>query len=420
MNIPYSSDSAAPTRATITLINHDNPEKSYSKEFNHNYSNSSTDWGYSSFMKLRDLTNPAKGFIVNDSIVLKAEIEVQQQAQRSTSGELARQNSVLTCPGCDCDYDTQGGKKPMSLRCGHTFCSDCLDKKCNNYTSDSPVTITCSVCEQEHSGGSTRELWFPNHAVMQMIGNFIPKSKYFCESHKQNMDYYCFVDSCLVCIGCAYQGKHAGHECKLVSDAKMEVEKQLTLTVKKVVSKSTEISSKLDLFKDEQKSLRSQEDGLVQVIEQSYRELEELIKKRKDSQLRELKEHMEELNSSVETNVRSTEEKGSQVLSALTEYEAWKALSAKDALLKLGTLNTTLKTAESIPTGTKSSANLHTSISFINPMSELFAYIENHGRLDVIGSQGSVENNHQANLASGDSDGKNVHTPPNKRKKYSQ
>ncbi len=52
------------------------------------------------------------------------------RAQRSTSGELARQNSVLTCPGCDCDYDTQGGKKPMSLRCGHTFCSGTAAGSC--------------------------------------------------------------------------------------------------------------------------------------------------------------------------------------------------------------------------------------------------------------------------------------------------
>lgn len=160
------------------------------------------------------------------------------------------------------------------------------------------------ACEQEHSGISSCELCFPNHAVIQMIGNFIPKSKYFCNEHKQNMDYYCFVDSCLVCIGCAYQGKHAQHKCKLVTEAKVEAEKQLGLNAKAITSKSTEVSHKLDLLRSEQKSLKSQEDGLVQVIKQCYRQLEELVTKQEESQVQELKEHMEELNSSVEANIR--------------------------------------------------------------------------------------------------------------------
>lgn len=183
-----------------------------------------------------------------------------------------------------------------------SFTTECLDKKCS--TSDLTMKITCTMCLQEHLGGSSRELWFPNHSVIQMIGNVIPKSKYFCDTHKQNMDYYCFVDYCLVCIGCAYQGKHAGHLCKLVSEARTEVENQLRIANKKVVSKSTEVSRKLELLKDEQRSVQSQEDTLVHAVEKSYKQLEEVIKRQKDSQLKELREHMEELNSSINTRIR--------------------------------------------------------------------------------------------------------------------
>ena len=31
--------------------------------------------------------------------------------------------SVLVCPCCESEYKPQGAKQPMSLRCGHTFCS---------------------------------------------------------------------------------------------------------------------------------------------------------------------------------------------------------------------------------------------------------------------------------------------------------
>ena len=184
-----------------------------------------------------------------------------------------------------------------------TSLTECLDSKAN--TDSLSTSITCVLCKQEHSGASSRELWFPNHSVIQMIGNVIPKSKYFCEAHHQNMDYYCLEDSCLVCIVCAYQGKHAGHSCKPVSLARTDVETQLQLAVKKVVSKSTELSRKLELLEDEQKALRNQEEGLVRVVEQSYRELEEIIKKQRESQLQELREHMEECNSLIEANIRS-------------------------------------------------------------------------------------------------------------------
>ena len=35
---------------------------------------------------------------------------------------LASSISVLSCPACGEEYQSEGKQQPMSLRCGHTFC----------------------------------------------------------------------------------------------------------------------------------------------------------------------------------------------------------------------------------------------------------------------------------------------------------
>lgn len=170
--------------------------------------------------------------------------------------------------------------------------------------SDSSVNLVCTFCKQHHTAETRNALWFPNHSVIQMIGNVIPKSRYFCEVHQQNMNYYCFDDNCIVCIGCAYQGQHSEHSCKLVTEAKKEVESGLGITVKKVVSKSAEVSRKLQLLRDEQKSLKLQEDSLSRVVEESYKQLEEIIQRQKELQLQELRMHTEESMSSMHSHIR--------------------------------------------------------------------------------------------------------------------
>ncbi len=113
-----------------------------------------------------------------------------------------------------------------------------------------------------------------------------------------------------------------------------------------------------------------------------------------------------------------TEERSSQIQSALTEFKTWQDLSPKDALQELGTLKTTLETAASMAIDTKTLDNVHTTVSFIKPMSEVFASLENYrSHLEVtIPPQVCVESQ---SVSSG-SQGKDIGTPPTKRKKLSQ
>jgi hypothetical protein len=60
--------------ASISLVNQLDPENSYTKDFRHQYTRNSTDWGYSSFLRWREVLNPLRGFVKDDTILVRARL----------------------------------------------------------------------------------------------------------------------------------------------------------------------------------------------------------------------------------------------------------------------------------------------------------------------------------------------------------
>jgi hypothetical protein len=46
-------------------------------ESSHKWSQAETDWGFTGFMLVGELTDPERGFLVNDTVKIKVEITVQ-------------------------------------------------------------------------------------------------------------------------------------------------------------------------------------------------------------------------------------------------------------------------------------------------------------------------------------------------------
>ncbi|CAI8015339.1 Tripartite motif-containing protein 72, partial [Geodia barretti] len=60
--------------ASISLVNQLDSEKSYTKDFRHHYTRNSTDWGYSGFLRWREVLNPLRGFVKDDTILVRARL----------------------------------------------------------------------------------------------------------------------------------------------------------------------------------------------------------------------------------------------------------------------------------------------------------------------------------------------------------
>eukprot|EP00775_Hariotina_reticulata_P001261 gene1261-1601_t len=62
----------------LSIVNQKNPGAGdFFKESSHKWSSNETDWGFTQFIPLVDLQDPEKGFLVNDTLQIKVEIQVQ-------------------------------------------------------------------------------------------------------------------------------------------------------------------------------------------------------------------------------------------------------------------------------------------------------------------------------------------------------
>lgn len=69
----------------------------------HQFNVRESDWGFTSFMPLQDLYDPARGFLVNDSLVVEADVNVRKVVDywaydsKKETGFVGLKNQGATC-----------------------------------------------------------------------------------------------------------------------------------------------------------------------------------------------------------------------------------------------------------------------------------------------------------------------------------
>jgi hypothetical protein len=182
--------------------------------------------------------------------------------------------------------------------------TECLQKSyipCEGGT----VKICCSLCNKDNSSATIDGLWFPNHAMIQVIGTGVMlKSRNLCDIHQHEKSYYCYDDCTLVCIYCAYQGDHAHHKCQHVDTAKQHMDGDLQKYKQQVTTIVSELERKLLLKRDEHQLLKSQQASVVKAVEDFYTELSLMLTRQKESLLEELSTHVKGVDSTIEQSIR--------------------------------------------------------------------------------------------------------------------
>ena len=182
--------------------------------------------------------------------------------------------------------------------------TECLQKSCIPCEGET-VKICCSLCNKDNSSTTVNGLWFPNHAMIQVIGTGVMlKSRNLCDIHQHEKSYYCYDDCTLVCIYCAYQGDHSLHKCQHVDTAKQHMDSDLQKYKQQVASIILELERKLLLKRDEHQLLKSQQAGVVKAMEDFYTELSLILTRQKESLLKELSTHIEGVDSTIEQSIK--------------------------------------------------------------------------------------------------------------------
>ncbi|CAI7812546.1 unnamed protein product [Closterium sp. NIES-53] len=85
----------------LCLINQYDRKMNVRRDTSHQFSARESDWGFTSFMSLQDLYDPSKGFLVNDTVILEAEVNVRVDYwaydSKKETGYVGLKNQGATC-----------------------------------------------------------------------------------------------------------------------------------------------------------------------------------------------------------------------------------------------------------------------------------------------------------------------------------
>uniref|UniRef100_A0A0D6QUA6 ubiquitinyl hydrolase 1 n=1 Tax=Araucaria cunninghamii TaxID=56994 RepID=A0A0D6QUA6_ARACU len=88
---------------SLAIVNQIHPKYTIRKETQHQFNARESDWGFTSFMPLLDLYDSAKGYLVNDTLVVEAEVTVQRVLDywtydsKKETGFVGLKNQGATC-----------------------------------------------------------------------------------------------------------------------------------------------------------------------------------------------------------------------------------------------------------------------------------------------------------------------------------
>ncbi|KAF8673527.1 hypothetical protein HU200_048610 [Digitaria exilis] len=100
-NLPYGWSRYA--QFSLAIVNQIQPNYTIQKEAQHQFNARESDWGFTSFMPLSELYDPSRGYLVNDTVVVEAQVAIRRMVDywtydsRKDTGYVGLKNQGATC-----------------------------------------------------------------------------------------------------------------------------------------------------------------------------------------------------------------------------------------------------------------------------------------------------------------------------------
>ncbi|KAM5151720.1 uncharacterized protein ACMZJ9_009966 [Mantella aurantiaca] len=247
--------------------------------------------------------------------------------------------------------------EPVSLRCGHNFCRNCIGtaldtqdgsgvyscpecreqyaerptpeknrKLCNivenfrstqqkeeksevfcTYCVDSPVRAvkTCLQCEtsmcDKHLTAHNKTV---DHVLVEPTSSFSGKK---CSIHKKLLEYYCSEDTACLCVSCCLVGKHKGHEVELLEDALEKKKENLRRVLETLTTKRETTEQKIQSLQDQKGKVQTKEEDEKKRVSALFEDLRRHLEVQEQKVLSEISRQVEETSLSVSGLIRQLE-----------------------------------------------------------------------------------------------------------------
>ncbi|XP_077123002.1 E3 ubiquitin-protein ligase TRIM39-like [Ranitomeya variabilis] len=201
---------------------------------------------------------------------------------------------------------------PVTLRCGHNFCRDCIDQFLN--TQDGSGVYSCPECRAKIQDRPTLER---NITLCNVVENFrstqphqeeitgicctycihapVPavRSCLHCEAslcdnhltvhskgpehvltdpstsletrkcsvHKELLKYYCTEDAACICVSCSLAGEHRGHRVEMLEEASEKKKKKLRNVLQKLITKREKTEERVRSLEERRRKAKKKAAG---------------------------------------------------------------------------------------------------------------------------------------------------------------
>ncbi|XP_073490955.1 E3 ubiquitin-protein ligase TRIM39-like [Aquarana catesbeiana] len=261
-------------------------------------------------------------------------------------------------------------KEPVSLKCGHNFCWDCIvtvldtqERKATNYSCPEcreqyterppleknrklynivdnfrsahpedtevfctycdhpvPATKTCLLCEasfcNRHLSNHSKSA---DHILTDPTTTFDDRK---CSIHKEILKYYCTEDSACICMSCWVAGEHRGHHVELLNVASEKKKEKLKDVTEKLTNERHETEKRIQNLENHRTGEKGKAADVTGRVTMLFRDIRRHLDDEEKRILTEVSRQEEKISQSVCDMIQKLETQKNELPRKINEMEA--------------------------------------------------------------------------------------------------
>nr|XP_006013511.2 PREDICTED: tripartite motif-containing protein 35-like [Latimeria chalumnae]XP_014339366.1 PREDICTED: tripartite motif-containing protein 35-like [Latimeria chalumnae]XP_014339367.1 PREDICTED: tripartite motif-containing protein 35-like [Latimeria chalumnae] len=182
-------------------------------------------------------------------------------------------------------------KDPVTLKCGHNFCQECVCEYWKEKTSQS-----CPSC----SADSVTSDLISNQTLRNIIEMYKKgkkskvQSDFICSEHEEKLKLYCLEDQEAICIICQISRKHENHKFLPIEEAAQEFKEELNNSLKPFQDTREKIVELIEKYRGNLMNIHDEADKTGKQIKEDFVKLHQFLHEEEKNLLADLKQEKEE------------------------------------------------------------------------------------------------------------------------------
>uniref|UniRef100_H3A5Q4 Tripartite motif containing 35 n=1 Tax=Latimeria chalumnae TaxID=7897 RepID=H3A5Q4_LATCH len=204
-------------------------------------------------------------------------------------------------------------KDPVTLRCGHNFCQECVCEYWKEKTSQS-----CPICRAD-SAISDLKINYTLRNIVETYKKEGKKSKVqsesICSEHEEKLKLYCLEDQEAICLVCQTSRKHKNHTLLPIKEAAQEFKEELKNSLKPLQDTHQKIAELKEKYRGNLNNIHDEAGKTEKQIKEDFVKLHQFLHEEEKNLLADLKKEEEEK----EEKMRAMEESIVQDLTSVSK-----------------------------------------------------------------------------------------------------